>query len=169
MRRLALAATVLAFVSCGGDSSGGGSSPTQPVTSVATTIELSTTSVALASLGEAVTLTATVKDQNGAAMTDQTVVWSSSQTGVATVDAIGLVTAVSNGASTITATSGTASATANSERDSDGGRSSGYVYGGLGRGHGRVRFFGRYASAHSDGVGRERRSDLRCECDVGQL
>jgi len=100
MRRLALAATVLAFVSCGGDSSGGGSSPTQPVTSVATTIELSTTSVALASLGEAVTLTATVKDQNGAAMTDQTVVWSSSQTGVATVDAIGLVTAVSNGAST---------------------------------------------------------------------
>ena len=54
------------------------------------------------------TLTATVLPQNA---TEKTVVWSSSETSVATVDATGKVTAVGAGSATITATAGTITAT----------------------------------------------------------
>ncbi len=111
MRRLALPVALLTLISCGGDTPGGGTSPTQPVTPVPTSITLSATSVTLESLGATSVLTATVKDQSGVTMSGQTVTWASSDDAVATV-ATGTVTSVTNGSATITATSGSLSATA---------------------------------------------------------
>ena len=62
------------------------------------------------SLGETVQLTATVLDGNGQPVANAEVAWSSSDEDVATVNAQGLVTAVGNGSVTITARSGSASA-----------------------------------------------------------
>jgi surface protein len=113
MRRFALTIALVTLVSCGGDTSGGTSptGPTEPATPVATTITLSASTVNLSSLGETSQLTATVTDQNGAGMPNQPVEWASSATGVATVDAVGLVTAISNGPAGVRATSGSARAT----------------------------------------------------------
>jgi YVTN family beta-propeller protein len=67
----------------------------------------------LVSLGETSQLTAAPVDANGHPLVGQSVVWSSSNTGIATVDAGGLVTAVANGGPvTITATAGGKSGTA---------------------------------------------------------
>src|SRR6185369_10701901 len=55
--------------------------------------------------GQAVALTASVKDRNGAVLTGRVVAWSSSNTRVATVDAAGNVAALSAGTTTITAVS----------------------------------------------------------------
>ena len=55
--------------------------------------------------GETATLTATLRDAAGNALTGRSVVWASSATGVATVDAEGLVTAVAPGQAVLTATS----------------------------------------------------------------
>ena len=72
----------------------------------ATDISLSKSELTLTA-GESASLTATVKPEGS---TD-TVVWSSSKTDVATVDATGKVTAVAPGEATITATAGTKTAT----------------------------------------------------------
>lgn len=71
---------------------------------VPTTLAITPPSAVLASLGQTVQLTATVRDQAGALMTGVAVNWASSDGGVATVDASGLVTAVEDGAANITAT-----------------------------------------------------------------
>ena len=71
---------------------------------VPTTLAITPPSAVLASLGQTVQLTATVRDQTGALMTGVAVNWASSDGGVATVDASGLVTAVEDGAANITAT-----------------------------------------------------------------
>ena len=63
----------------------------------------------LMSIGETVQLTATVLDGNGQPVAGVEVTWESSDLGVATVSALGLVTAVGNGVARITATSGSAS------------------------------------------------------------
>ncbi|MFL5606534.1 MAG: beta strand repeat-containing protein, partial [Gemmatimonadaceae bacterium] len=55
--------------------------------------------------GQTTTLVATVRDANGAVVTDRPVTWTSSNTTVATVSATGVVTAVTPGGATITATS----------------------------------------------------------------
>lgn len=55
--------------------------------------------------GQTTTLTATVKDQTGTVVTSRVVTWSSNNTAVATVSSTGVVTGVSPGAATITATS----------------------------------------------------------------
>ena len=52
-----------------------------------------------------VQLTATPKDANGNALTGRTITWSSNNTAVASVDGNGLVTGVTTGSATITATS----------------------------------------------------------------
>ncbi len=89
--------------------------PTQPPpapTPVPTTITLSATTVSFQSLGATQTLTATVKDQNGSTLSGQTTTWSSDNAPVASVSTSGVVTAVAQGTATITATSGSLSATA---------------------------------------------------------
>ena len=88
----------------GGD--GGGT------TSVATTVTLTPASVSLSSLSETEQLNPTVTDQDGQTIAGASVSWSSSLTAIATVSPTGLVTAVSNGAATIRATSGTVTGTA---------------------------------------------------------
>ena len=103
---------------------GGDSSPTSPEPStptppapppapVATSISVTPSSHTLATIGATVQLMATVRDQNNNPMTGQTVIWSSSNTAVATVSGNGLVTAVANGAAQIRAQSGNATGTAN--------------------------------------------------------
>ena len=62
IRRLALSVALLTLVSCGGDNRE--TTPTQPVNSIATTIELSSESLTFASLSETQTLTAAVNDHN---------------------------------------------------------------------------------------------------------
>ena len=60
----------------------------------------------LAALGSTVQFSAEVLDQNGQAMAGAAIVWSSDAASVAAVDGSGLVTAVGNGAATITASAG---------------------------------------------------------------
>lgn len=106
---------------CGGGGDSGPTSPTPstptppapPPTPVATSIAVTPASHTLATIGATVQLMATVRDQNNNTMTGQTVTWTSSNTGVATVSGNGLVTAVANGTSRITARSGNASGSAN--------------------------------------------------------
>jgi alpha-tubulin suppressor-like RCC1 family protein len=108
MRHIRLTALLL-LVACGEDS---GTTPPTPTIPVETSITLSATSISFEVLGETSQLTATVNDQNGAAMSSATVTWTSSSTSVATVSSSGLVTSVGDGTATVTATSGSASATA---------------------------------------------------------
>ena len=62
--------------------------------------------------GQTATLTATMTDASGGALTGRTVAWTSSSTSVATVSAAGVVTAIAPGSATITATSEGMSGTA---------------------------------------------------------
>ena len=122
-RVLAMIATSMflaTLAGCGGGDSGPTSPPTPepsppapPPAPVATSIAVTPASHTLATIGATVQLSATVRDQNNNLMTGQTVTWNSSNTGVATVSGNGLVTAVANGTSRITARSGNASGTAN--------------------------------------------------------
>ncbi len=82
-----------------------------PVVRTVTSVTVTPTPDTLA-LAATQQLTATIKDQNGAAMTGLTPAWSSSATGVATVSSSGRVTAVSAGTATITATNSGKSGTA---------------------------------------------------------
>ncbi len=80
-----------------GDGNGGPQPPT--VASVAVTPSTAT----LVSLGETVQLTASASDASGNSISDKTFSWTSSDLGVATVNATGLVTSVGSGVATITA------------------------------------------------------------------
>lgn len=107
MRRfLAAAIALLGLTACssspGTTTPGGGSVATVVVTP-------GTASLAAA---QTVQLTATAKDSAGNTLSDQTVTWSSTPTTVATVSSSGLVTGVSAGTATITATTGGKSGTA---------------------------------------------------------
>ena len=75
-----------------------------PGTPVPTTLAITPSSAVLAALGQTVQLTATVRDQTGAVMSGIGVNWASSDGGIVTVDPAGVVTAVGNGATNITAT-----------------------------------------------------------------
>ena len=102
------AACLLALATaCGNDTV----EPSAPPTPVPTTITISPASATFQSLGETAQLTAEVRDQNGQTMANAAVAWTSSDPSVATVAASGLVTAVANGAATVTATAGSASGT----------------------------------------------------------
>ncbi len=106
-RRRSWIAAALSVAVCGACGDG---STTTPDPSTPTTITLSASTLSFASLGDSISLTATVRDQDGAVMTVG-VSWSSSDDGVACVSSAGVVTAVGNGTATITATAGTATAT----------------------------------------------------------
>ncbi len=88
----------------GTGSTGGGQAPVASVS-------VSPSSTGL-SVGDTATLQATLKDSTGNVLTGQTVTWSSSASGIATVSGSGLVTGVTAGNATITATSGGVSGTA---------------------------------------------------------
>jgi uncharacterized protein YjdB len=75
-----------------------------PPLPVVTSVAVAPPSASLA-VGTTTTLQATVKDQNGNAMTGQTVTWSTSNAGSATVNSGGVVSGVAAGSATITATS----------------------------------------------------------------
>ena len=74
-----------------------------------TTIAVTPDTVVLTALGQTAQLTAQVLDQGGRVMDGVPVTWLSAETTVATVNGSGLVTAVGNGAVTVTATAGEAS------------------------------------------------------------
>ena len=78
----------------------------------AATVTVTPAAAELNALGATVQLSARVYDQHGQAMSGAPVTWSTSSAGIATVSAAGLVTAVQNGTTTITATSGSASGSA---------------------------------------------------------
>lgn len=78
----------------------------------ATTIQLSVGSTALDALGATRQLSAQVLDQKGNPLPNATVAWVSLSPGVATVNADGVATAVTNGTTQVSATSGTATASA---------------------------------------------------------
>ena len=101
---LAAALAGLAAAGCGDD-------PVEPPP-VPTTITISPRAATLQSLTETVQLTATVQDQNGQAMTDVTVTWTSRNNQVATVDNNGLATAAGNGMAIVEAMVGTVGGTA---------------------------------------------------------
>ena len=94
---------------------GDGESPAAPPTpepARPTTVTVSPATHELTALGTTVQLSAEVRDQNARVMAGATVTWTSSASSVATVDASGLVTGVSAGTATITASTGSASGSA---------------------------------------------------------
>jgi hypothetical protein len=84
-------------------------STTTPPSPVPTSIAVSAATVTFDALGATQTLTAMVKDQNGAAMSGQAVTWNSGDASIASVSS-GTITAVGNGTTTVTATSGSLTA-----------------------------------------------------------
>ena len=86
----------------------------EPPVPVPTSITPSPGIVDLAALGATASVTATVKDQNGATMAGQTITWVSANPAVASVagTGTGTITAVANGTTTVTATAGSATADA---------------------------------------------------------
>lgn len=100
--RLAMltAAISIGMAGCGG---GGGSEPKATPTSIVVTPN----PTAAVQSGGTIQFSAVVLDQNGKAMTGQTVTWNSSNTGRATINANGLATASTVGSTTITAAVGT--------------------------------------------------------------
>jgi leishmanolysin/Big-like domain-containing protein len=85
----------------------GGTEPRIP-----SSVSLSALTVSFTALGQTQQLFPSVIDQDGKAIVDADVSWTSSNTGVASVSPSGVVTAVGSGSATVTATSGSAGATA---------------------------------------------------------
>lgn len=100
IRRLLLPATAVALVSCG-DATG-------PELPTPTTITPSAASLSFNALGQIQSVTAVVQDQTGTVMSGVSVVWSSGDDRVASVTSAGVVTAVGNGSTTLTAAAGDA-------------------------------------------------------------
>ena len=97
---------LLGLTSCGGSDGG-----TEPETPRAASITISPNTVSLSFIGETANLTATIKDQNGAAFAG-TVTWSSDDPSVFSLGSGGVVTAVSNGTGTVRAVFGSLASTA---------------------------------------------------------
>jgi Leucine-rich repeat (LRR) protein len=109
--RLAVLFSIALLTSCGGSEcvSGplcGDPNPTLTPTSVATSVG----SLSFDRLGATQSITATVRDQNGSAMSGQSIVWASTNLLVAIVDGAGNVTSTGNGTTLVSATSGSLSA-----------------------------------------------------------
>lgn len=100
MTALATCASILGVGACGTD-------PRIP-----TAVSLSVTSLSFTSLRQEQQLSPTITDQDGKSLPEETVGWSSSNPGVASVTQSGLVTAEGVGSAEITAAAGSVSATA---------------------------------------------------------
>ena len=85
----------------------GGTEPRIP-----TALTLSTSTVSFTALGQEQQLSPSITDQDGSSLPDETASWSSSDPAVASVSQSGLVTARGGGSAQITATAGSASASA---------------------------------------------------------
>src|SRR6266516_1704443 len=83
---------------------------TEPFVPVATTLHVAPSSLSFTSLGATRQVVAVVLDQRADTIKHPSVVWSSDNSGVATVSAFGLVTAVGNGSAHAVATTGGLSA-----------------------------------------------------------
>ena len=83
-----------------------GSAALAVVAQAPTTVTVTPDTVELAALGDTVRPSAEVRDQAGRSMEGVAVAWLSADTLVAVVDSAGLVTAVGNGTTTVTATAG---------------------------------------------------------------
>jgi len=95
---------MVALLACGGESVvTPPPPPPPPPTPVVTSVAVAPGTASLAPL-DTIRLSATVRDQNGQPMTGRTVTWTSATSAVATVSAEGLVTAVTTGTATVTAT-----------------------------------------------------------------
>ncbi|MDE2772105.1 MAG: Ig-like domain-containing protein [Gemmatimonadota bacterium] len=81
-------------------------SATVTVQQVPASVEVSPRELAFSALGDTASLTATVHDAAGHIIAEAEVTWASSEPGVATVAAAGLVAAVGNGSASVTATAG---------------------------------------------------------------
>ncbi|MCC6318516.1 MAG: Ig-like domain-containing protein [Gemmatimonadaceae bacterium] len=101
--RLILVAAVAALLAAVGCSKGT-EAPSGPPAGVTASVDVTPTSVSLATLGATQTFSAVVKDGRGTVLGGKTPVWSSSSSAVAIVDPSGVVTAVGNGSATISAT-----------------------------------------------------------------
>ncbi len=86
--------------------------PPPPPAPVPTSLTISPPSANFTQIGQVILLRATVFDQNNNILASANIVWSSSITEVATVSVQGLVTALKNGTTQITARSGSISAVA---------------------------------------------------------
>ncbi len=100
---------VVLVAACGGPATPPGTGGGNPSVG---TIALSQASLDFSALGRTATLTATVLDNAGNAMSGTTVTWSHKTSGVATVSSSGLVTAVGNGVDTVVASVGSVTAQA---------------------------------------------------------
>ena len=110
--RLSAVLAVVALAKGCGDGDSPTAPPPVPDPPRPTTVTVSPATDELTALGQAIHLTAEVRDQNARVMAGATVIWTSSAISVATVDASGLVTAAGNGTATITASAGSASGSA---------------------------------------------------------
>ena len=110
--RLSAVLAVVALAKGCGDGDSPTAPPPVPDPPRPTTVTVSPATDELTALGQAIQLTAEVRDQNARVMAGATVTWTSSAISVATVDALGLVTAVGNGEATVTASAGEASGSA---------------------------------------------------------
>ena len=106
-----LVAALAGTLSCGGDDATAPAPPPPPAP-VATSLTVSPATAELDAVGATVRLSAEVLDQNGRPMPGAAVAWSSGDASVATVDDAGVATAVGNGRTSVTATSGSASGNA---------------------------------------------------------
>ena len=104
-----LPASLFVLSACGKD---GSTNPTPPSAQVPASIEISPSTATLNAIDQTVELAAKVLDQNGSAIDDASVTWTSGAVDVATVSDQGLVTAVNNGSAVITAQSGSLSSSA---------------------------------------------------------
>jgi len=106
-KHLAPAALLLAVLG----SACGGSSESAPPAVVSVTVSITSP----LAVGQTAQASAVLRDGTGNVLTDRTITWTSSASGIASVSSSGLVTAVAAGAATVTATSeglaGTASVT----------------------------------------------------------
>ena len=100
-----LAALAVAWA-CGDDSPA--APPQEPDPPRPTTVTVTPATVELTALGAIVQLTAEVRNQHAGVMARAAVTWESGNTSVATVGTSGLLTAVGNGSTEITATAGPA-------------------------------------------------------------
>jgi len=104
-----LSASLIVLSTCGKESP---TTSPPPVVQVPSPIEITPSSATLNSIDQTVQLAAEVLDQDGLAIADASVAWTSGAVDVATVNDQGLVTAANNGSAVITARSGSLSASA---------------------------------------------------------